>query len=322
MKKLLFVLALSVAGTIFGAEQKYLLPIGSNVNNRPAEVSVIISSLDTWARLEDKFTFQPPSRLEDVIRYRTEKLFENYQVPKGFERGEFALNVQVTPGPFSQSIFHFQKNDSKWTVPTEVLKVKLDYGAGIGWVIPGIRLIELDVEDSTGVHHFSSDNVDGYDSACFFGVQNEALKQSAAVVLKEYAVPEFQAAIGLKWGRITFRAQDGYGTFNVLDGLLVDVSTPPPAFMDSLRAPEMSPVTSGPKISRIFRKGNTTEITVSAEAGSKAYLEFAEVLSGAWNAVPAYSVPLSLQTGQNTFAHTTESPATFYRLRIAGNPGQ
>jgi hypothetical protein len=259
---------------------------------------------------------------QDIKTFKTlaffglQKLADSFTTLPGLEEEEYGLQVMIDTGPYTTVLFVVQFTNGKWAVPTEVLKVKLDYGAGIGWVIPGIRLIELNVEDSTGVHHFSTDNIDGYDSACFFGVQNEALKQSAAVVLKEYAVPEFQKSIGLKWGRLTFRAQDGCGTFNVLDGSLVDVSTLPPAFLNSLRAPEMSPVTSGPKISRISRKGNTTEITVSAEAGSKAYLEFAQSLSGTWNAVPAYPVLLSLQTGQSTFTHTTESPATFYRLRI------
>jgi hypothetical protein len=316
MKKMIvFVLALLVAGTIFGAE-KYLLPIGSNVNNHTAKVDMFVGG--SWNSAS--FSYTPAmGNLQTLVTSRLQELADSFTPISGLEREEYGISVWVNPGPNATVWFVPQFAEGKWIVPPEVLNVKLNYGAGIGWVIDGVRLIELDVEDATGVHHFSSDDINGYSTACFFGVQNNALKQNAAVVLKEYAVPEFQVEIGLKWGKLTLWTDDGYGVFNVLDGSSIDISSPAPRGFEQYKAQHTTPVlvVGGPKITRVARVGNLTEITISGDAGTTAFVEFAESVGGKWNAIPSYPSPLKLQANTTTISHATEASACFYRARIA-----
>lgn len=312
------------------AQQKYLLPIGSNVNNRPAKVSIIISSLDTWARAEDAFDFQPSmGNLEDVVRNRAEKLLADYQIPANFEHGEFALNITASTGPFNQIIFRFKQSDGRWTIPPDVLDTKLEYGTAVVWLVSGVTASTMQVVDASGTRTFSSADGSGYDdSPCFLGASRAGFQSGVAGVQVEYALPEFQRERGITAGSVTLWQNERYASFDLLDGHFLGVSASPPDFLESLRVPEVQSVqsqapvlvVSGPRISRISRSGNTTEITVSADSNSVAYLEFAEALSGNWNAVPAYPTPLSLKSGSTQFTHTTDAPMSFYRLRFSSSP--
>lgn len=308
------------------AQQKYMLPIGSNVNNRPAEVSIIISSLDTWARMEDSFSFLPSmGRLEDVVKKRAALLAGRYVVPHGFEQqGEFALNVQVTPGPSSQSIFRFQQSDNGWVVPSKVLDVKLNYGAAVVWYLKGITAITMRVTDASGTTNFSSQDGSGYETPCGLGVTRELLAEGQALVEREYALPEFQKERGITAGSVTLWQNERYASFDLLDGHFLGASASPPDFLESLRAPEMQQsqsqapvlVANTPRIAKITRiLGNATEIVVEGEAGETIAVEFSKKLDGEWTAV---STPLVLTSaGRRIFTHTTDALSCFYRLRSA-----
>ncbi|OHA19695.1 MAG: hypothetical protein A3C08_00480 [Candidatus Taylorbacteria bacterium RIFCSPHIGHO2_02_FULL_47_18] len=325
MKIAVFAALLSVASAM---AQQYLLPIGSNVNNRQSEVSIVISALDTWARLEDTFSFYPyMGDFEDVIKNRVKVLAERYVPPLGFEQGEFALNVQATPGPYSQNIFRLQQSDGKWAVPPEVLDVKLQYGE-VTLNLTGVTKVELRVRGNGREERFSSDG-SSPGSACFIQTVDRELGQGLVILAKEYVNPQYRE----EWiteGEVVLWENGLFAEFNIIDGFFSSASANLPKLLESIRAPEtqsqqsQSPVlvVSSPKIARITRIGSITEITVSVEATSVANIEFSGTLNGNWYSIPKYLQPLNLQTGSTKFTHTTEAPASFYRVRLAESQKQ
>ena len=325
MKIAVFAALLSVASAM---AQQYLLPIGSNVNNRQSEVSIVISALDTWARLEDTFSFYPyMGDFEDVIKNRVKVLAERYVPPLCFEQGEFALNVQATPGPYSQNIFRLQQSDGKWAVPPEVLDVKLQYGE-VTLNLTGVTKVELRVRGNGREERFSSDG-SSPGSACFIQTVDRELGQVLVILAKEYVNPQYRE----EWiteGEVVLWENGLFAEFNIIDGFFSSASANLPKLLESIRAPEtqsqqsQSPVlvVSSPKIARITRIGSITEITVSVEATSVANIEFSGTLNGNWYSIPKYLQPLNLQTGSTKFTHTTEAPASFYRVRLAESQKQ
>src|SRR3989344_5361173 len=315
MKIAVFAALLSVASAM---AQQYLLPIGSNVNNRQSEVSIVISALDTWARLEDTFSFYPyMGDFEDVIKNRVKVLAERYVPPLGFEQGEFALNVQATPGPYSQNIFRLQQSDGKWAVPPEVLDVKLQYGE-VTLRLTGVTRVELRVRGNGREERFSSDG-SSPGSTCFIQTVDRELGQGLVILAKEYVNPQYREA-WITEGEVILWENERLAMFNILDGIFFSASANTPKLLESLKAPDIPQapvlVVNTPRISKIARIGNTTEITVSVEATSVANIEFSESIGGIWNAIPAYQVPLQLQTGSNKFTHSTEALTSFYRVRL------
>ncbi len=303
------------------AQQRYLLPIGSNVNNRAAKVAVVVGPVDAWEkRVEDVFSYQPSmGEFERVVGSRLQTLVNN--VPTvGLETSPYELTITTDTGPFVVKTFSLEQNG---TIPHEVLDVKLQYGTAIAWWLSGVTAISMQITDSAGTTVFSTKDGTGYDAPCFLGASRNAFQRGVAAVQVEYALPEFQRERGITAGSVTLWQNERYVSFNLLDGHFIESSAEMPDFMESLRASEMplqsqAPVLmlSVPRIAKIARVGNTTEIVVSAEGNSVATLEFAESIGGIWNAVPAYPVPLSLKAGSTQFTHTIETPSCFYRLRV------
>ncbi|TSC73231.1 MAG: hypothetical protein G01um101470_212 [Parcubacteria group bacterium Gr01-1014_70] len=326
MKTKLWVLCTFLSVVSASAQQKYLLPIGSNVNNRPAKVVMVVGPVDAWEkRAEDIFSYQPSmGEFEKMIKTRFQALVNKLHTA-GLEKSSYEMTITTDSGPFVVKSFFLEQSDGQWVAPTEVLDVQLKYGVAVSWKLQGVTSVRLRLyKNSELVKLWDTQDRNSGDSPCDIGSANSALAMGWASVSSEYGLPELKA----DWwdsGDVTLNSFDGFATFSVLDGAFLESSTPPPAFLESLRAPEMQSaqsqtpvlVMSSPKIARITRNGNTTEITVSAESSISANIEFSETLNGTWYSIPKYLQPLSLQTGSNKFTHTTEAPSCFYRVRLA-----
>lgn len=314
MKKLLLIFAL--AGTV--SAQEYLLPIGKNVDRRETVVSIWLKSYEVSAL--DTFAYKPEMGvLQEVIESRLLKLANSFfpPVPEAY------LNITFSKGPwfYESQEFSMQKSGDHWVIPPKVLEVKLKYGTAIAWWVPGVTASTMQVVDALGTRTFSSADGSGYDdSPCFLGASRAGFQNGAAGVQVEYALPEFQKERGITAGSVTLWQNERYVSFDLLDGHFLGASASPPDFLEFLRAPEMPQ--RSPKISRIARVGHTTELTVSAVSNISAHLEFAEQLGGSWYSIPKYLQPLSLQTGSSKFTHTTDAPASFYRLRVSSSSPQ
>lgn len=329
--RLLALCALLSVATAF-AQQKYMLPIGSNVNNRSAKVGMTVGPVDAWEKnVWDVFSYEPSMGvLETVIKSRFRALIDKLPVV-GFETGVYGVDIRVDPGPFQpQTTFTFQQSGNRWIVPPEVLEVKLQYGLGTGWRFQGITDVKMRLfKNGEMIKYYSTKEGVGPDSPCEIGATQEVLAYGYASVRGQYSFPWLKE----NWwdtGEVTIEAYDGWATFfnangSPRDGELIAVSEPPPVFLASLRAPDTSQapvlVANTPRIAKITRiLGNATEIVVEGEAGGTVAVEFSEKLSGEWTIVNA---PLVLtSTGRRVFTHTTDAPVSFYRLRLADSSPQ
>lgn len=327
MKNLLLIFAL--AGTV-SAQESYMFPIGSNVNSRVAKVGLAIGPLYTSRGVVgDEFDYSPTmGDLETVIENRLKTLAEKFRPLPGLEQEQYLIGGVVEPGPNFDALFKLRQSGDRWVIPAEVLEVKLEYGSGVGWDITGARDLRMRLFKS-GQQIASFDTAKPYATygftlnPCFIPVLDSALQSNWAFVDSKYAVPALWDGTW-DYGELDIVSVDGEVTVNLLNGLSIKYSQPPPAFLESFRVPTQAPVftVNAPRISRIARVGNTTEITVFAEGSTSVFLEFSPDITGKWSAVPAYPVPLQLQTGQNIYTHTTDALTSFYRVRTESSQKQ
>ena len=304
--------------------QQYMLPIGSNVNSRPTHVNIGFGNGESGIALNDEFDYLPSmGLLEEVIRTRTRALVSEFTPSIGFENARYSLRVTTDTGPYLSLKFYLQDG----VIPPEVLDVKLKYGE-VTLPLTGVTRVELRVRGNGREERFSSDG-SSPGSACFIQTVDRELGQGLVILAKEYVNPQYRE----EWiteGEVVLWENGLFAEFNIIDGFFSSASANLPKLLESIRAPEtqsqqsQSPVlvVSSPKIARITRIGSITEITVSVEATSVANIEFSGTLNGNWYSIPKYLQPLNLQTGSTKFTHTTEAPASFYRVRLAESQKQ
>jgi len=300
--------------------QQYMLPIGSNVNSRPTHVNIGFGNGESGIALNDEFDYLPSmGLLEEVIRTRTRALVSEFTPSIGFENARYSLRVTTDTGPYLSLKFYLQDG----VIPPEVLDVKLKYGE-VTLPLTGVTRVELRVRGNGREERFSSDG-SSPGSTCFIQTVDRELGQGLVILAKEYVNPQYREA-WITEGEVILWENERLAMFNILDGIFFSASANTPKLLESLKAPDIPQapvlVVNTPRISKIARIGNTTEITVSVEATSVANIEFSESIGGIWNAIPAYQVPLQLQTGSNKFTHSTEALTSFYRVRLVQTEGQ
>lgn len=311
--KLLALCAFLSVATVF-AQQKYMLPIGSNVNSRPMTVNIGLGNSDTGWAINDLLNYTPAmGDFEKVVQYRVSVLASQFDPPVGSERDPYVLQIIAEPGPYTVVRFRL---DQSGAIPPEVLEVKLQYGE-VTLKLDGVTKVELRVRGNGREERFSSDG-SSQGSVCFIQTVDRELGRGLVILAKEYVNPQYRAS-WITEGEVILWENERFAEFNILDGKYSSASAKAPDFMESIRAPEMS---AQPRIASIKRSGNTTELTVSADHSISISIEFSETLGGSWYSVPKYLQPLSLQTGSTTFTHTTDAPASFYRLRVNSSSPQ
>ncbi len=281
------------------------LSIGVNIDNHPAKVWV---TFDGAKPRTSYFNYTPEAgkELKTLIEDRVREMASTFSPIPGLEEEPgYGIFGQVDPGPFFQNLFTPRRSGSQWIVPPEALDVKLVYG-NLALNIKDINTIELDVEDAKGKRHLSSDSFDGYsDAPCYFGAQQDALQRGVAFVHREYTVPEYQAAIGLKSGRLTLRTSDGYAIFDLLDGSVISYSSPPPAFL-TFPAPKLE----------IVGTADGLEFLVS-NVGVRSFIIESSVDFVTWNKYPA--VELTSVVGKKSLRAQVLGASRFFRLRVGGS---
>ncbi|MDP3661747.1 MAG: hypothetical protein Q8R17_02775 [bacterium] len=338
MKTMLLALVALLSVATASAQQKFSsLPIGYNLDGYISAIQIRFSG--GGQKLKDTFQYDrvrdgpletfASAKLRDVVSGFAPKPGEETAyygwvidaITDGiggllpYYSGESKPSVIAVAYPPDELIpFYLTLRNGKWEVPEEVFgKVRFEWPAAVGYTIPAWNL-KVDVSDSQGrIARFAARE----------GIQDEGNPCALPVILMGLntggvLIPEEIATAAPAWwerAEITLLTEDGkFVTFLVnrteQDGKAIRWSNPPPSFF----APPASPA---PKIASLKRVRNTTEITVSAETSATAHLEFSETLNGNWYSIPKYPQPLSLQTGSSKFTHTTDAPASFYRVRIS-----
>lgn len=323
------------------AQQKFSsLPIGANLDGYISSIQILVAGdgLDFSAWQSYPYNCKHDGKLEafavQKLRDYTASIkfvngttygWEIHAVTDGIGgllpsyNGKAASAVIASAPPTGEpQEFHPTLRNGKWEVPEDIFgKVKFGWGIAVPFHIQTLWNLRITLYDNQGrVSRFSAqERVADNDNPCELPSVLGGLSVNDAYIPREVAL-----ANNAWWTRaeielLTINNEQSV-TFLVNrttdDGKAIRWSNPPPSFF----VPPM------PKIARIARVGNTTEITVSAEETSVAYLEFAKTLSGNWNALPAYQVPLTLQTGSSTFTHTTDALSCFYRLRVISSSPQ
>ncbi|TSC58661.1 MAG: hypothetical protein Greene041679_67 [Parcubacteria group bacterium Greene0416_79] len=107
-------------------------------------------------------------------------------------------------------------------------------------------------------------------------------------------------------GEVTLWEGDRFAVFNLLNGRFLKSSAPPPAFLESLKMPMLSPGITG-----ITRTGDSTKLTVEGVPNSSVLVEWTEQLGKPWK-------PLTLDVeGRAAASHQTPAPSGFYQARPA-----
>lgn len=298
MKNLFALIGLIVSLTLSAGQ--YMLPIGSNVNNRPARVQLDLGGYGVWAR--DDFAYTPAmGNLETVIRNRLWKLAEGFVPASGYE--DCGVSVHVTPGPFGGSYFQLQKLGTRWVVPTEALEVDLVYGS-VSILAQGITGVEVEVRGGGRTEKFSTIARTG-GTACEI---DTTLGDTFVVIHRRFAVPKYRESWWTE-GEVTLYAGELWARFSILDGSLLETSQEPPAFLSQLVAPP-----APPRITSIRRDGEYTVITVSVADGTKVILGFSEDFKS-WVKVDPPTVTRA-SAGSQVLAHRPSADASygFYRV--------
>ncbi len=203
------------------------LPIGSNVNNHPAHIGMSIGDnyIAGW-NVSEEFDYTPlMGNLETVVKNHFQVLVDKFTLAPGSEEDEYGLGIIVNPGPFMASRFHLQGG----IIPREVLDVKLDYGGTVIFHIPGVDKVTMEVRKSGKVvGKFSSD--DPGDSPCRVASVQSYLTIGDVSLDSRYVVPSLYDGA---WdeGNFTLYESGLWARLNILNGLVIDYSSPPPAFL-------------------------------------------------------------------------------------------
>ena len=282
------------------------LPIGVNVGNHSSQVALGIGNWDTGLGVDGSFQYEPSmGNFEGVIKERLNTLVASFNPPTGSEYDEYVLGIVANPGPYTSTHFYLHQSGSRWIVPPEVLDVKLDYGGSVGWYIDGVAVVEMDIVTSSGIQHFSSENGGAGASPCFIGALQQSLKDGATVLESRYVVPSLQKENGVLPGSIlTLRAENRYQyvTINLLDGSVIDYSSPPPAFLKFPPKLEIVKTADGFE----FSVSNTNEQLFTIESTTNFVT---------WELYPA--IELTSVTGKKSYrVGTVLGSSQFFRLRL------
>ncbi len=287
------------------------LPIGSNVDNHPAQVAIGIGNWDTGWGVDGSFQYEPAmGDFKTVIKERLYTLVANFNPQVGSEQDQFVFGMVANPGPYAVLGFKLQQSGSGWVVPPEVLEVKLNYGGSIGWYIDGVAIVEMEIVTPNGVEHFSSEYGGAGASPCYIGALQNSLKEGATVLLSSYVVPSLQKESGVLPGStLTLREKDQYryATINLLDGAVLDYSSPPPAF---LKFPE-------PKL-EIAKTADGFELSVTG-VWERPFIIESTTDFMAWEPYPTADLTSIVgKNGKKSFRAqgTILGPSRFFRLRL------
>ena len=248
MKRLLLLVFvfLSVVGRGQQIDVEVGLPIGVNVDNHPAQVGIAFGSYSI--QLEETFSYTPAmGTLKSVVESQIKKLADRF-VPPIPETPDAYLYVTAEPGPYYiVEEFKLQQSGSRWIIPPEVLEVKLDYGGAWIFKVAGVKEIRMRLfksEQQVGRLYvpapsyregygwvYGNFEVYGFDlSGCSILVTQSALKRGEVDISSRYAVPSLWDGTW-DYGEMDIVADDGSITINLLDGSVLDYSSPPPAFL-------------------------------------------------------------------------------------------
>jgi len=312
MKKFFAVLALvflSVVG-VYGQriEVSVGLPIGVNIDNYSRKVDIVFDGANPRVT---SFDYLPAmGDLKSVIEARVRKMADTFSAIPGLEQEQYAIFAVMYPGPLVYQNFIPQKSGSSWTVPPEVLDVRLNYSANVGWYIDGVAVVEMDIVTATGTEHFSSEQNYSSDafSACYLGALQSSLKRGATVIKSRYVVPSLQKENGVLPGStLTLRESDRnhYTTISLMDGSVIGYSFPPPAF---LKFPD-------PKL-EIAKTADGFELSVTGVVDKSFVIESTTDFV-TWDKYPAVELT-SVAVGKKSFSAKPLGASRFFRLRIEG----
>ena len=287
------------------------LPIGSNVDNRPAQVGIGLVSDSFGSVAQAHFQYNPSDgSLETVINARVKDIAAQFTPPPGFETDLYGLFGNAEFAYFNSGFFKLQQSGSRWIIPPEVLEVKLDYGGSIGWYIDGVAVVEMEIVTPDGVEHFSSEYGGAGTSACYIGALQNSLKEGATVLLSSYVLPSLQKENGvLPESTLILREKERYryATFSLLDGSVLDYSSPPPAF---LKFPE-------PKLA-ILKTADGFELSVTG-VWERPFIIESTTDFMAWEPYPTADLTSIVgKNGKKSFRAqgTILGPSRFFRLRL------
>ena len=201
-------------------------------------------------------------------------------------------------------------------VPEEVFgKVKFQFGWGVGYYIPDVTDLEVNLYNGSRISRFSTrERIQEDGNSCELPAITLALKGGDVAIPNEIAISK---TAWWKYAEITLYTHSEFVTFLVnrteKDGTPIRWSNPPPSFFEP----------PAPKIASLKRVGNTTELLVEGNPDENVSIEWTPVLGGNWQPLKALIVPMSLNSsGKNITTHTTAGPSGFYRVRTYNSQKQ
>lgn len=330
-------LALSVAG-LLGAEQKFSsLPIGYNLDGYINSIQILIvgDGLDASAWQSYPYSRTYDGKLETFAAQKLREYTASIQPSDGTSLYGWAINaitdgiggllptyngeskpatIAVAPPIGEDDGFRFTLRNGKWEVPEEVFgKVRFDFGISVGFYIPTVTDIEVNLYNGTRISRFSTiERISDADNPCELPAILAAVRSGWAVGLPSTLLKPNE---GDWWSRAEITLYEGNKQVTFIqsnpsspdDGKAIRWSTPFPSVF----------VLPTPKIASLKRVGAVTEMTVEGAPNATVSVEWKPMLGLEWEPV-SYLSPLSLNTsGSGTFSHTTASASGFYRLRLA-----
>ncbi|MES2088286.1 MAG: hypothetical protein V4467_04840 [Patescibacteria group bacterium] len=171
------------------------------------------------------------------MKRRVEKLALTYISLASPADAEHYFEVVVTPGPFAYGDFKFKKTRTGWVLPQDVKDAPLQYGVSASWKLRGITSVSMRLyRGSKEVKYYSTKDGVGGDSPCDIGSAQSVLSMGWASLSGEYSYPWLKES----WwdsGAVTLEGFDGFATFDVIDGHLLEASNPKPGFVAQLVKP-------------------------------------------------------------------------------------
>jgi hypothetical protein len=194
---------------------------------------------------------------------------------------------------------------------SQIDALKFQYGVRAYWKLQGVTSVAMDLYlGGENVKHYSTKEGVGGETPCAVGSAQSVLQMGYATVDKRYGFP-WNKETWWDAGEVTIEAFDGFATFDILDGHLLESSDPKPAFLDSLKKPEIPR-----QVWRVSPPGTDGVKVVLLGDLSGLVAEYSESFNGPWTIV-AYRKFDTFPDGSQGFTHQPPAEATsgFYRLR-------
>ena len=330
--KILFslLLVLSVSVSALGAQQKFSsLPIGANLDGYISSIQLYIGTDGNYQEESFRYNRQYDGSLETFAAAKLREVTSRF-VPKAGQasalhgwgidaitegvgnllpsyNGESepaVIAVAPLPDERATAKFRFVFRNNRWEVPEEVFgKVKFQFGWGIGYYIPGVADLEVNLYSGSRISRFSTrEKIQEEGNPCEL--------PAITLALPDVVIPREIATAQSSWweyAEITLLTDDNRSvTFLVnrteRDGTAIRWSNPPPSFFTP----------PSPKITSLKRVGDITEIGVE-NPGAVGAFEFSTDLRE-WREVSGTEIVLK-STDPSGFRHRHKGETGFYRLR-------